>query len=408
MLPFWLIENCIDNQPKLNYYLTMIHRHVEETLGSLISGYPAITITGPRQSGKTTLARAYFPSKPYVSFENPDIRSDAQSDPRSFLKRYDGGAIFDEVQRFPELLSYLQQIIDEGSKTCRFILTGSQQFGLKSKITQSLAGRTALIHLLPFSFMELYKNAPEKPVLEEVLYTGLYPPIHDRRLDPQRWYADYVQTYIERDVRSLLNIKDLSVFQLFLKMCAARSGKLVNLSEMAADCGITHNTAKEWISILEASYIVHRISPYFNNFGKRLVKTPKLYFYDTGLMSYLLGILSPDHLTAHPDRGALFETFIVSEIMKRSYNSGRTPSLYFWRDRSGNEIDGIIDKGISLLPVEVKSGRTVASDWFSPIKKWKAIIGNRSENGILLYGGDDSYERQECLVKSWRRVHEVG
>jgi hypothetical protein len=382
----------------------MIPRQIEKTLPSLMSGYPVITITGPRQSGKTTLARSFFSEKPYVSFENPDIRSEAQGDPRSFLRRYEGGAVFDEVQRFPELLSYLQQIIDEGPKNCRYVLTGSQQFGLKSKITQSLAGRTALIHLLPFSYNELYKTTQGKPVLEDVLHTGMYPPIHDRSLDPHRWHADYIQTYIERDVRILLNIKDLSVFQLFVKMCAARSGQLVNLSEMAADCGITHNTAKEWLSILEAGYIVFRLSPYFNNFGKRLVKTPKLYFYDTGLMAYLLGILSPEQLSTHPCRGALFETFIASELMKSSYNNGRTPSMYFWRDRSGHEVDFIIDRGGSLLPIEVKSGRTVAADWFSAIAKWKTFAGDRPENSILLYGGDESYEHRGCRIQSWRET----
>jgi predicted AAA+ superfamily ATPase len=386
----------------------MIPRLVERVLPSLVRGYPVITITGPRQSGKTTLARSFFATKPYVSFENPDIREEAKSDPRSFLERYKDGAVFDEVQRLPEILSYLQQIIDEGPKTCRFVLTGSQQFGLNSKITQSLAGRTALIHLLPFSYDELYSYRKENPSLESALFAGLYPPVHDRGLNPQKWYADYVQTYIERDVRSLLNIRDLSAFQLFLKICAARCGQLINLSGMASDCGITHKTAKEWISILEASYIVFRISPHFNNLGKRLVKTPKLYFYDTGLATYLLGIKAAEQLSVHSYRGAIFETFIASEIMKSAFHSGTTPSLYFWRDRAGNEIDFIVDRGSDLLPIEAKSGRTVASDWFEGLKNWRALAGDRANQGILLYGGDETYSREGATVLSWRKAGQLS
>jgi uncharacterized protein len=386
----------------------MIPRSVEGVLPSLIPGYPVITITGPRQSGKTTLARNFFASKPYISFENPDTREEAQNDPRSFLERYKDGAVFDEVQRLPELLSYLQQIVDEGPKSCRFVLTGSQQFGLKSKITQSLAGRTALIHLLPFSYEELYSYRGQNPSMESALFAGLYPPIHDRGLDSQKWYADYVQTYIERDVRSLLNIRDLSLFQLFLKMCAARCGKLINLSGMASDCGITHNTAKEWISILEASYIVFRVAPYFNNLGKRLVKTPKLYFYDTGLTTYLLGIKTAEQLLVHPHRGSIFETFIASEIMKSAFHSGETPSLYFWRDRSGNEIDFLVNRGSDLLPIEAKSGKTVASDWFDSLKNWRAFAADRAKQGILLYGGDETYSREGLTVISWRKAGQLN
>jgi uncharacterized protein len=311
------------------------------------------------------------------------------------------------VQRLPEILSYLQQIVDEGPKSCRFVLTGSQQFGLKSKIAQSLAGRTALIHLLPFSYDELYSFRNENPALESVLFSGLYPPIHDRGLDPQKWHADYIQTYIERDVRLLLNVRDLSEFQLFLKMCAAWCGQLINLSGLASNCGITHNTAKEWISILEASYIVFRVAPYFNNLGKRLVKTPKLYLYDSGLATYLLGIKTPEQLSVHPHRGAVFETFVASEIMKSAYHSGETPSLYFWRDRSGNEIDFLIDRGSELLPVEAKSGRTVASDWFIGLKNWRAFAGDRAKQCALLYGGDENYSREGINVSSWRKAGQL-
>ena len=278
---------------------------------------------------------------------------------------------------------------------------------MKSKITQSLAGRTALIHLLPFSCRELYTPTVSSPPLEQVLQTGLYPPIHDRHLDPGKWYADYVQTYVERGVRSLLNIRDLTRFQLFLKMCAARCGSLVNLSVLVADCGITHNTAREWLLILETSYIVFRLSPYFNNFGKRLVKPPKLYFCDTGLASYLLGITTSEQLIIHPSRGALFESLIVSETIKNTYNNGMQPSLFFWRDRSGNEIDLIIDRGISLLPIEIKSGRTVASDWFSGLKKWSSIASIPHEQGTVIYGSDESYRRNMYQVMSWRDTYRL-
>jgi uncharacterized protein len=382
----------------------MIPRSVEKVLPSLVPGYPVITITGPRQSGKTTLARTFFASKPYVSFENPDTREEAQSDPRSFLERYKDGAVFDEVQRMPELLSYLQQIVDEGPKSCRFVLTGSQQFGLKSKITQSLAGRSALIHLLPFSYDELYSYRNENPALESALFAGLYPPIHDRGLDPQKWYADYIETYVERDVRSLLNIQDLSIFQLFLKMCAARCGQLINLSGLGSDCGISHNTAKEWISILEASYIMFRVAPYFNNLGKRLVKTPKLYFYDSGLVTYLLGIKTHEQLSVHPHRGSVFETFVASEIMKSAYNSAETPSLYFWRDRSGNEIDFLLGGGTDLLPIEAKSGKTVASDWFDGLNNWRSFAGDRAKQSAIIYGGDEAYSREGVSLMSWRKA----
>jgi predicted AAA+ superfamily ATPase len=385
----------------------MIPRSVEKVLPSLITGYPVITITGPRQSGKTTLARTFFASKPYVSFENPDIRENARNDPRSFLERYKEGAVFDEVQRLPEFFSYLQQVVDEGPKSCRFVLTGSQQFGLNSRITQSLAGRTSLIHLLPFSYDELYSFRGENPQMEEALFAGLYPPIHDRNLDPQKWYADYVQTYVERDVRSFLNIRDLSIFQLFLKMCAARCSQLINLSGLASDCGITHNTAKEWISILEASYIVFRVAPYFNNLGKRLVKTPKLYFYDSGLATYLLGVKSPEQLSVHSHRGAVFETFVASEIMKNAYHSGETSSLYFWRDRSGYEVDFLIDRGFDLLPIEAKSGKTVASDWFDCLKTWRSFAGDRAASGMIFYGGDETYSRGGFAVTSWRKAGQI-
>ena len=324
----------------------MIPRHAKKTLLELAKGYPAIAITGPRQSGKTTLAKHVFKDKPYVSLENPDLKEMSQIDPRGFLEKYKNGAVFDEAQRSPELFSYLQEIIDESHKPGRFVLTGSQQFGLFSGISQSLAGRVGLVHLLPFTYHELYSPKKHKTGsrdLDHVLFSGLYPPVHDRKLDPHVWYGNYIQTYIERDVRQMVNVRDLSTFQRFVRLCAGRIGQLVKLSGLAEDCGITHNTAKAWISILEASYIVFLLQPHHANFNKRIIKTPKLYFYDTGLAAWLLSIQNPDQLNIHPLRGALFESYVISEFFKAKFNQGVKPNYYFWRDRSGNEIDFLME-----------------------------------------------------------------
>ena len=263
----------------------MIKRNAETTLKSLMKGYPIVTITGPRQSGKTTLSQITYPHMNYVSLENPETREMAVNDTKAFLKRYKDGAIFDEVQRAPQILSYLQEMVDQNKKPGQYILTGSQQFGLLSGITQSLAGRTALIKLLPFALHELHNksNSLKNKDLDSIIFKGFYPPIHDRDLDPQIWLANYISSYIERDVRQLINIRDLSSFQRFIKLCAGRTGQLLNLSNLASDCGISHNTAKSWISILEASYIIFLLQPHHQNFNKRLIKTPKLYFYDIGL-----------------------------------------------------------------------------------------------------------------------------
>ncbi len=386
----------------------MISRHCEELISRLVPQYPALAITGPRQSGKTTLSRALFGDRPYVSLENPDEREFAESDPRSFLRKYHGGAVFDEVQRCPMLFSYLQQIIDEGPKDCRFVLTGSQQFGLMSRITQSLAGRVANVTLLPFSYGEWYGRTDENTSsLEQVLFRGLYPPVLDRDLEPLIWYRNYVNTYIERDVRQIANVGDLRVFHTFLKMCAARNGQLVNLSGLASDCGIAVNTAKKWLSILEASYIVYLLQPHFANFGKRLVKTPKLYFYDSGLAAYLLAIDSPETLATHPMRGPLLEAHAVSELRKYFENTGQLDGLYFWRDRSGNEMDIVLENQSGLDGVEVKSGRTVTGDWLKGIQKWKSIAGSSVRNLSLIYGGEREFDRQGVRIVSWRNVSEV-
>jgi len=378
----------------------MIKRNSSKVIRKLLKGYPAIILTGPRQSGKTTLAKYIFPKKPYVSLENPDTREFAENDPRAFLEKFKSGAIFDEIQNCPCLFSYLQEIIDENNKPGRFILTGSQQFKLHTQITQSLAGRVALVQLLPFSYSELYNH--KNPQLDKVLFTGMYPPIHDRKLDPSIWYANYMQTYIERDVRKLINIRDLSAFQRFVRLCAGRTGRLLNLSNLAVDAGITHNTAKAWISILEASYIIFLLQPHHMNFNKRIIKTPKLYFYDTGFASWLLSIQNSKQVSNHHVRGALFETMIISEMVKERFNKALTSNLFFWRDRSGNEIDVIIEDSDTLIPVEIKSGQTINADFFKGLKCWKKLTGTKKS--YLIYGGEENYNREGINIRSWRKT----
>lgn len=386
----------------------MISRNAKDTVLRLCKGFPVVVVTGPRQSGKTTLVRSLFPDKPYASLEDLDVRSFAENDPRSFLAGYPEGAIFDEVQRCPDLFSYLQTIVDDKRQMGRYVLTGSQQFGLLSGISQSLAGRVGVVQLLPFSHDELMNAglAPSSP--EEALYTGSYPPLYDRQLAPADWYPGYVSTYLERDLRQLIQVRNLSSFQLFLRMCAARTGQLLNLSSLANDCGITHNTAKAWISVLEASYILFLLQPHHKNFNKRLIKSPKLYFYDTGLVAWLLGIQSQDQITTHSLRGALFETWVVSELVKGRFNRGLRSNLYFWRDSSGNEVDVLVEQGELLLPMEIKSGRTVTSDYFSGLNKWLALAEDSSGAARLVYAGDVEQPWSNCLVVPWSGVAKIA
>lgn len=380
----------------------MIPREAERTIRALLRGFPVITITGPRQSGKTTLAKIIFAGKPYASLEDPDVREVAREDPRSFLGRFPDGAVLDEVQRCPELLSYLQTMVDADRRMGLFILTGSQQFGLLSGITQSLAGRTAFVELLPFSIGELAQAGKLPPNLDEMLFMGGYPPLYDRDVPIRAWFGAYVTAYVERDVRQVLKVQELETFQRFVKLCAGRTGQLLNLSSLASDGGITRNTAKAWISVLEASYIVFQLRPHHANFNKRLVKAPKLYFYDAGLVSWLLGIQTPQQLETHPLRGNIFETFVVAELMKSRLNRGERPNLSFWRDSNGNEVDVLIEEGERLVPVEIKSGKTVARDFFLGLEKWTALAGARSFHPTLVYGGEDSYRHKKVSVVGWK------
>lgn len=382
----------------------MIPRTAAAVVVRLARGFPVVAITGPRQSGKTTLARAVFPGKPYVTLEDPEARDQVETDPRGFLARYPDGAIIDEAQRAPDLFSYLQGVVDDRRRMGEFVLTGSQQFGLMSRISQSLAGRVGLVHLLPFSLAELAAAGRAPTSLAEHLWRGGYPPLHDRPLSPSDWFPAYVSTYLERDVRQMLAVRDLSLFQRFLKMCAARSGQLLNLSALAADCGITHVTAREWLTVLEASYIVRLLPPYHRNFGKRLVKTPKLLFLDTGLLVWLLGIREPAALDSHAQRGAIFETFVIGEFIRQRFNTGEPADFYFWRDNNGNEIDLLFENVWRLQPVEIKSGATFVPDWLSAAKRWAAFAGPDALPPWIVYGGDDAYAREGCQVLGWRRL----
>ena len=380
----------------------MIYRDATNTILRLLKGFPVVTITGPRQSGKTTLAKNIFAGKQYVTLEDPDTRLRATSDPRSFLRTISDGAVIDEIQRCPELLSYLQGYVDADGRMGLFILTGSQQFGLVSGITQSLAGRSGFVELLPFSIAELRAANALPDDLNSFLYHGGYPPLYHRAVTPHDWLSAYVSSYVERDVRQVLAIQDLNTFQRFVRLCAGRSGQLLNVSSLATDCGITHTTAKAWISVLEASYILFLLHPHHANFNKRLIKSPKMYFHDVGLMAWLLGIESAKQIDTHPLRGALFETAMVSELKKTILNHGKSDRLFFWRDSNGNEVDVIIEQGDLLLPVEMKSGATINRDFFSGLTKWHALAKERSSEPVLMYGGSDSFTHQGVRVLSWR------
>lgn len=381
--------------------MPLIQRIAQFTLARLAAGFPVLAITGPRQSGKTTLARTAFPAKPYVSMEDPEARTLAARDPRRFLAGFPAGAIIDEVQRLPELFSWLQGLVDERQQRGDFILTGSQQFGLLSRITQSLAGRVGLVQLPPLTLVEAGAAS-----VDEALWRGGYPVLHAPPPEPSQWFPSYVATYVERDVRQLLEVRDLSVFQHFVAMCAARSGQLLNLSSLAADCGISHVTAREWLTVLEASYIVFLLRPYHRNFGKRMVKSPKLYFLDTGLAAWLLGIRSVRDISIHAQRGALFETLVIGEFIKHRWITGQPADLYFWRDAAGHEIDLLFQTGDRLQPVEIKSGMTFAFEWLDAARRWKAFAGNAALDPWVIYGGDQSFESEGGRVFSWRTLME--
>jgi hypothetical protein len=331
----------------------------------------------------------------------------AENDPRGLLASYPEGLILDEAQRAPQIFSYLQGVVDKHLVSGKYILTGSQQFGLLSGITQSLAGRVGMVQLLPFAMDELLAAGILPDTADQLMLYGMYPPLYDRDLAPADWFPAYINTYIERDVRQLINVRDLSAFQRFVRMCAARCGQLLNLSSLATDCGISHNTAAAWLSVLEASYIIFLLRPHFSNFNKRLVKTPKLYFLDTGLAAWLLGIREQGQMAFHAQRGALFENLVITEFLKGRFNQGQQADLYFWRDSRGLEVDLLLDDGASLTPVEIKSGQTIAADSLTSLKKWCELSGTTESPALLVYGGNRELANGNIAIIPWRKLAEL-
>jgi uncharacterized protein len=383
----------------------MIRREIAEKLKITAKSYPVIALTGPRQSGKTTLVRELFGKEyKYVNLEDLELREYATKDPKAFLEDNKGKLIIDEAQHVPDLFSYIQVKVDEDNIPGQFILTGSQNFLLLEKISQTLAGRVAIFHLLPFSYHELKHSDYNISQLENLLFTGFYPRIYDKKLEPKQWYSNYLHTYIERDVRTLKNIKDLGTFQIFLKMCAARSGQLLDLTSIGNDCGISHNTVKDWISILEASFIIFLLKPHFNNFNKRLVKSPKIYFYDTGLLCHLLGIETEEQIKTHYLRGGIFESFVISEIIKNKTNKNVDPNVYFWKDKYGHEIDCIVEDKSRLVSIEIKSAKTINNKFFDGLNYWNSISKNSKDNSFVLYAGNDNQTRRDGKVVTWKSI----
>ncbi len=376
----------------------VIEREIMPRLLELFGQYPIVTVTGPRQSGKTTLCRSAFAHLAYANLEDPDAREFAESDPRRFLAQFPVGAVLDEIQRVPSLLSYLQVLVDEDRRNGQFVLTGSEQFGLTSTISQSLAGRTALLRLLPFTLAER-RLAGGSDAVDEILYSGCYPRIHDQGLNPTQALADYLVTYVERDAQRIGGIRDLAAFRRFVRLCAGRVGQLLNLSSLGADAGISQPTAREWLGVLEASDIVFRLPPYHTNIRKRLVKSPKLYFVDGGLASYLVGIRSSEQLVAHPLRGPLFENAAMSEVIKHSHNRARYAEPSFFRTSDGFECDLLYPTSSGLAAVEIKSGATISAAWFAGLRRMKRTIPDISSAAIV-YGGDLSQERTDATAVS--------
>ena len=393
----------------------MFRRALSARLASSLEQFPVVTLLGPRQSGKTTLVRETFSDFEYLSLERPDQRARASADPLSVMGGAGRRLILDEVQRLPELLSYIQVAVDE-EPSSRFVLTGSQNLLLMESVSQSLAGRTDLLQLMPLSVAERFGHdlLPLSELLEadavgpapatdlwSLVWSGLYPRIHDQSLDPQRWLAAYVRTYVERDLRDVLRVLDLTRFETFLRLAAARTGQELNLSELASDAGVTQPTAKQWLTALEIGFLVTRLEPHHKNYRKRLRKRPKLHFLDTGIACYLLGIQSPETLKYHPLRGAIFESFVVSELLKASYHHGQEPALSHWRDAGGHEVDVIAQVGSRLYPIETKSSSTVPADAFDSLEKWLRLAGDDAGPGTLVHGGEQAYSARGVRVRPW-------
>lgn len=383
--------------------MRVVDRFARRRVLRLADGFAVVVVTGPRQSGKTTLVRNAFPDRPWVSLEDPDVRERVAADPRGFLRQHAGGVVIDEVQRLPQLLSYLQTLVDESPGTSgRFVLTGSQNLLMLQAVTQSLAGRAGLMDLLPLSWAELGTEL-QPGSLDRWLLQGGYPAPLVRGLPVSEWMSSYVGSYLERDVRQISRIGDLLAFQRFMRMLAARTGQLLNLNALAQDLGIAQTTARDWLTVLEASYVVWRLPPFHTNFGKRLVKTPKLYFHDTGLACWLLGISGTDMLHIHPMRGALFENMLMVEYLKYCRHFGLMRGLYFWRDHIGNEVDLLIEHGGRLWPVEMKSGATFQGEWLRGLATWRRHAAQADiAQAQLISDAPHGGEHSDALLRPWR------
>lgn len=384
----------------------MIHRSLQHKLLEISTYYPVITITGPRQSGKTTLIKKVFSKLPYVLLETPDIKERVLEDPKGFLAKFPKGVVLDEIQNIPELFSYIQGIVDNNNDI-KFVLSGSQNFLLLDKITQTLAGRTAILKLLPFSLEELKPTKYKINNSFEYIFKGSYPRLYDKNIPVDIFYSDYIQTYVERDVRTIKNIGNLSTFSRFIQLCAGRIGQILNLDSLATDAGITLNTVKSWLSILEASYIVYLLQPHHKNFNKRLVKRPKIYFYDTGIACNLLKIKSTEQLELHHMRGNLFENFILTELLKFKLNNAEIPNFYFWRDKHGKEIDCIIETVEELIPVEIKSSRTYTKEFFKNLNYWNKLSGNETNSTYLIYNGEENDKLPNGNLIGWNSLNRI-
>ena len=382
-------------------------RDMQKEMLDMANAYPIVTVLGPRQSGKTTLVRRLFSHKPYVSLENPDDRDFAEQDPRGFLESYPEGAILDEIQRLPLLLSYLQGIVDDKPTKGRFILTGSHQHELHESVSQSLAGRTAILTLLPLCLSELPVEFQSQD-LDYYVYHGMYPRIHSDQLAPTKFYRNYLQTYIERDVRKMINIKDLSLFQRFIKLCASRVGQLFNASNISNEVGVSSNTVQHWLSILEASFVVYRLQPYFENFGKRMIKSPKLYFTDVGLATYCLDIHKQEQLARDPLRGSLVENFVISEFIKHRTNRGLESNSYFYRDSNDHEVDLLIKSGNELIPIEIKSSKTFHPEFLKGLHYFKDIAKDRFNRGFLIYAGEREQRIHDFFITNFTHIKQIS
>ncbi len=385
----------------------IIKRTLENKLKTLATQFAAVSVTGPRQSGKTTLVKKTFPNYEYFNFEDPNTRSIFRADPHNFLKKFMGasGIILDEPQNVPELFSYLQIYIDEYHKPGHFIITGSQNFLLNESISQSLAGRVAILNLLPLSIRELTQANAIPPSIDETLFKGFYPELYKKEISIVDWYGSYINTYLERDVRQIKNVTNLDRFSYFMRLCAGRNGQILNLSSISDDLGISVTAVRQWLSVLQACYIIFLLEPYHKDFRKRLIKSPKIFFYDPGIVCSLLGLTNSDQLFANYMRGNIFESMIVSDFVKQQLNHGIRPSCYYWRDKSDFEIDCIVEQGGNITPIEIKASKTADIEALEKMLPWNTLTKTMQKNNVLVYGGDKNWDMEKGRIVTW---HSAG